>query len=325
MKNSLLALSFLFLLSTGCKNDLEIVGQQEEVIVIYGLLNLNDSVQYIKINKGFASTEVAPITLAQDPDNLFFDSLEVRLIDRTNGISVDCEKVYMEKQSGTFSSAVNYVYGTDLPLTAGHQYEIRVRNLLNGQEAKSSIQLISDPTPKSPNSLNINSYPIEPDKLMTIDFEADPRLATVYEIKMNFVYEEINTQTNTSDLDTVSWVIARGKFGDNKRIFLRTQGFEFYDFLASAIPQKGSEIQRKGKFLMVEYWTGDSELSSYMDVYGTSSIGVVQKKNDYTNIEGGYGIFASRNRYVITGDKLDVRIMTQLTTNPKLTKFNFVN
>lgn len=324
MKKALICFSFLLALLPSCKNDLDIIGPQEEVMIVYGVLNKFDSIHYIRVNKGFASQDESPIDLAKDVDNLFFDSLDVRLVDLTSGFSVDCEKFAIEKKEGTFSNAVNYVYSSDLKLSANHIYLLEIVNPLSGKKATAQLQLVGDPVPNSPNSLNIDFYPIEVGKIMSINYDAYPG-TKAYEIRMNFIYEEINSQTNTVTLDTVPWVLTRSKFDKQLKINFRQDGSLFYEHLANTLEVKGSEITRRGKYIEFEYWAGDNELSTYMDVYGTSSIGVVQKKTDYTNINGGYGIFASRNLFKITSAKLDVRTQKELKNNIQLSPFNFVD
>lgn len=324
MKNILFAFSFLFFVFTGCSNELDIIAPQEEVMIVYGLLNVSDSVHYIKINKGFASEDQAPILLAQDPDQLFFDSLLVTLIDKSNNVSVTLNPVSMDKNAGVFNNTVNYVYATTHKLTAHRTYGLKITNLISGKVVTASLELVGPPDAKTPNNATINSYSIEPGKLMTIQYDADMR-AAVYEIRLNFVYEEMNSITNEVRLDTLSWVVSTGKFNDQKRILLRQEGQLFYDFLAATLEKKGTEITRRGRHLEFEYWSGDKELSTFIDVYGSSSIGVVQKKADYTNIVGGHGIFAGRNSYKITGIVLSNIIKTQLKTNAVLSPFRFVD
>ncbi|MBI1221858.1 MAG: DUF4249 family protein [Bacteroidetes bacterium] len=325
MKKAFLALSFISIFLSSCKNDLEIIGDQKEVIVIYALLNKSDSISYIKVNKGFASQTEGPIQLAQEPDNLFFDTLNVELKDLTNGSVFHFNKSSMDKDPGTFTQAVNYIYAAPVPLQTGHTYQVNVTNPISGNVAYSSINLIGDPTPKVPVESTIDYYTIVPDKLFTVSFDADPIYAIQYEIRMNFIYDEINTNTSTTVTDTIQWTITTGKFSDGNRVILRLLGSEFYNYLASRLEQKGPEIIRRGKYLQTEYWTADRELSTYMDVYGTSSIGVVQKKSDYTNIKGGFGIFASRNSFKVTSTKLSSSVSDQLKTNPALTPFHFVD
>lgn len=324
MKKALLCFSLILALLPSCENELDIIAPQEEVMIVYGILNKFDSLQYIKINKGFASQDESPLELAKDVDNLFFDSLQVSLIDLTAGISVDCEKSSIQKNSGTFSDAVNYIYSTNLKLIDNHTYVLNVLNPLTGKQAKSQLTLIGNPTPNSPNDLNVDFYPIETDKIMSISYEAYAN-TKAYQISLNFIYEEINSLTNEVRLDTVRWTIARNKFDKQLKINLRQDGRLFYENLAASLEVKGPEITRRGKSIQFEYWGGDNELSTYMDVYGTSSIGVVQKKSDYTNIQGGYGIFASRNLFKITSTKLDVRTKKELTNNNDLSPFNFVD
>ncbi|HCS20422.1 MAG TPA: hypothetical protein DIW47_07655 [Bacteroidetes bacterium] len=324
MKNILFAFSFLFVLFSGCSNELDIIAPQEEVMVVYGLLNASDSIHYIKINKGFASEDDAPIVLAKDADQLFFDSLLVTLIDKSNNTAVVLSPVSMDKNAGIFNNTVNYVYATNHELTVNRNYGLKITNLISGKVVTANLELVGPPVAKTPTIASINLYPIESGKLMTINYEADMR-AAVYEIRLNFVFEEINSITNEVKLDTQSWVVSSGKFNDQKRILIRLDGQLFYDNLAATLEQKGPEITRRGKHLEFEYWSGDKELSTYIDVYGTSSIGVVQKKADYTNITGGYGIFAGRNSYKITGSSLRTEIKNELKTNPVLTPYRFVD
>ncbi|MHB1276776.1 MAG: DUF4249 domain-containing protein [Bacteroidia bacterium] len=324
MKNILIAFSFLIVLFSGCSNELDIIAPQEEVMVVYGLLNVSDSVQYIKINKGFASEDQAPIILAQDPDQLFFDSLFVTLIDKSNNVAVTLNPVSMDKNAGIFNNTVNYVYATTHKLTANRNYGLKITNLISGKVVTATLELVGPPEAKSPNNSTINVYPIESGKLMTINYDADIR-AAVYEIRLNFIFEEINSSTNEVRLDTLPWVISTGKFNGQRRILLRLDGQLFYDHLAATLEKKGPEITRRGKHLEFEYWSGDKELSTFIDVYGSSSIGVVQKKADYTNITGGYGIFAGRNSFKITGTTLDSRVKNELKTNAVLSPFRFVD
>ena len=46
-------LGFALILFSGCDNEVDINADWKETIVVYGLLNPNDSIQYIKVNKAF--------------------------------------------------------------------------------------------------------------------------------------------------------------------------------------------------------------------------------------------------------------------------------
>ena len=55
MKNYIKLVLFVAVFSTlfSCKNTLEVNAPWKETTVVYGLLNVHDTVQYIKINKAF--------------------------------------------------------------------------------------------------------------------------------------------------------------------------------------------------------------------------------------------------------------------------------
>jgi len=74
----LLALITCFLAS--CETDLDINADWEEITIVYGILNPNDSIQYIKINKAFLG-QGDPYEFAKVSDSLYHkDSLDVTLI-----------------------------------------------------------------------------------------------------------------------------------------------------------------------------------------------------------------------------------------------------
>ena len=53
MKNLTLAVCTTLLLLFSCKEDFELTAEWEDITVVYGLLNLADTAQYIKITRVF--------------------------------------------------------------------------------------------------------------------------------------------------------------------------------------------------------------------------------------------------------------------------------
>src|SRR6266567_785673 len=53
MKKVVLLAIVLMAISFGCSTDLNVMDDYKETAIVYGLLNQNDTAQYIKINKAF--------------------------------------------------------------------------------------------------------------------------------------------------------------------------------------------------------------------------------------------------------------------------------
>ncbi len=314
----------LTLFLTACDNTLDIAGPPEETMIVYSLLDKADSIHYIRVNKGFISEDVAPIELAKDPDQLFFDTLEVTIQNLGTGQVFYCQKETIAKDEGIFNSAVNYVYSLKQNFTEGTKLLIKVRNPLTGKTASAETFLIGNPTFTSPSINTIDFYTFEPGTNFLVAFTGH-RDAVEYQAMLGLAYDEIDQNAQTTVRDTIWWNFARGKFGDLTRVNIRTDGQVFYDYLATQLEQKGPSISRKGVAIVYELWQGDNELSIYSEVFDNSSIGIVQKNQDYTNVKDGYGLVASRSRAKLYGAGLNTKVGVQLQTNPVMVKFNFTN
>jgi hypothetical protein len=71
------------------------------------------------------------------------------------------------------------------------------------------------------------------------------------------------------------------------------------------------------------YYGGNQTLADYISV-NQPSIGIVQKTAEYTNIEGGYGIFASRCIQEMRKVKLDASSINLLRTHIETKDLNIV-
>jgi hypothetical protein len=79
MKKIIISLSLIIVASvtfTSCKNDLNVLAPGKEVVSVYGILNPNEPVQNIRINKIFATTSDANAA-AKDQSVINFDANEL--------------------------------------------------------------------------------------------------------------------------------------------------------------------------------------------------------------------------------------------------------
>ena len=64
------------LLIASCDNTLDILDDYKETPIVYGLLNKNDTVNYIRLQKGFLGAGNA-LLMAQYSDSIYYDTSEV--------------------------------------------------------------------------------------------------------------------------------------------------------------------------------------------------------------------------------------------------------
>jgi hypothetical protein len=69
---------------SSCEEDVDLIGNFEETAVVYGLLNMKDSVHYIKINRAFIGPGNS-LEIAQIPDSSYFKQVDATITEYING------------------------------------------------------------------------------------------------------------------------------------------------------------------------------------------------------------------------------------------------
>jgi len=288
----LLSLAFL----QACKNDVQLNAAYKEIIVVYGLLDINDSVHYIRIQKAFQNTGTTAQSIAQKPDSLYFDSLLVTITDlTTNKIDTLTKETSIIKDSGYFQNKVNILYRFSDPLFATHRYRLDVKNIYTGNRASSITSVVG-------NATNITGPPGD-----TFDLLAGKKIKSIYRTGINaraydifyrFKYDEIDSVTNNLLAHQYFdyYVLRSGLTGSLAGGEAMEQIVESNDILnamGNALVYHPG-VTKVATNLDACYAGAADDLNVYLDV-SKPSIGIVQKKPEYTNINNGYGIFSSRS------------------------------
>src|ERR1035437_2806405 len=148
---------FISLLLLRCSNKLEILAPYKESVAVYGLLNQNDTAQYIRVQRVFLG-EGNAMSMAQNPDSCYYKpgDLKVTLQRIKNGsqISVDnpatsvmeivLTEAYIQTQAGVFNSN-QLLYKTKHALYDDSQYKLAIHSNKTGKDFSSSnVGLIGD-------------------------------------------------------------------------------------------------------------------------------------------------------------------------------------
>ena len=84
----ILITGFVFLSS--CSNEIDINADFREIPIVHGLLNVEDSVHYLRIQRAFIDENTSALTLAQDANQIYYgDQLEVYVDEYWNNIHLN--------------------------------------------------------------------------------------------------------------------------------------------------------------------------------------------------------------------------------------------
>ena len=151
MKKILLSLGLSFaLVFSSCNNELDVLTDYTETMVVFGLLNPTDTVQYIKINKAFLGENDALVMSGFfDSSNYVNNELIVKLHKIVNGNITQTVSLIKEtlvpKPVGVFSSPLQYLYKTNLPiLQDGSEYKIDITNTVSGLSVTSKTKIVQN-------------------------------------------------------------------------------------------------------------------------------------------------------------------------------------
>ncbi len=290
-----------------CSNDFDINGDFREEIVVYGLLDCGSDTNFIRIQKTFL-TEGSALASAADPGSNFYleNELTVYLLATHTGGSTDtlfCEYVDgdtlgIEKPDGIFSSSPNILYRITSPLDSTGVYQLQVIRHTLGDTISATTKMVH------PFYL---FYPTRTDAFISyadtgkITYNCKQAVnGIMYDLVMRFTYAEKNAVTGDSVLHTLDWEIFKNEIGTNaegeSNISYRIDRKAFYSFLASSL-SVDPNVTRYALYLQFDWYSGGTEI---YDLYlnNLANLGINQDyiSPEYTNINGGIGIFSSIRR-----------------------------
>ena len=321
--SSLFLLGFLCsVLATSCDNEVDINADWKETIIVYGLLDANDSVQYIKINKAFLNEKQSAYQVAQIADSLYLDSVYASLTDLTSGEVITLNRVNkLPKDSGIFNNDVNYLWQTSRKLVEGREYEINVRNPKSGISVNARTKTVSTANIRAPFTSKKSVFSLGTDYITAM---CSPGLnSKAYDIKFTVEYEEINTHdTSVKETKTAVWNMVSNFQVSSGDLIRKIEKTAFLQFLGNTIKANPNYLHRI-KSVGAIFYGGNQDLVDYISV-NEPSIGIVQKQSEYSNVVGGLGLFASRCRQEISGIKFDPASIKTLQISPYTKALNFV-
>jgi len=283
-------------LFSSCSNDVDIYADYKDITVVYGLLDSSDDTTWLKVTKAFSGPGNA-IVFAQDPDSSNYSyKLDVKIKGIENGIEkqtivFDTITIKNKKPGDSvFYFPNQLVYYTTQALDADYKYTLTINKQQENLTAETG--LVNDFTISYPNRY--------------INFMSDKDIEWYsgkngkrYEASLVFHYKELLAGSSDTTYGSVGWYLGMRKsntLDGGEDMYIGYLGNAFYSTLENQLD----------KPLNVKRWAGnvDVVIASASQVFDTYI--EVNEGNDnllsevpvYTNIEGGYGIFASRRTII---------------------------
>jgi hypothetical protein len=326
------------LLLTSCETDIDLLSDEGDVAVVYGLLDPDQETQYIKINKTFVGQESAEV-MAQNPDNFNYPegSLDV-MLEAYKGSTLKQTLVAQrtennpksgngnDGQPGIFSTANNVLYtfnteGTNaLDKDTAVTYKLIINNKLTGERVTSETQLVSDfrwglvTQPVSILSFALGDLKFANGRGGFKDYIFEwttVRHAKRYELDMVLRYREVDT--DTSDYFTYEFpvgVAITSSTQGRQKLSITYDGESFYRRLNEYFSRQPAK-KRLVESIDLRFTVGGDEINTYVLV-GQPSLGIVQERPEYTNIDNGLGIFSTRRVFYFPGYLLDASSVDEL-------------
>jgi len=294
------------ILSSSCSNDLDIHAPWKETMAVFGLLNQQDSVHYIRLNKAFLGEGNAlQFALAPDSTNYPPGQIELSLDEILNGViqrSFTLQPVTnIPKDSGTFAYPGQVIYsfytGNSEKLNTQASYQLRVSNKKSGLKLSAETKVLGNLNFDMPIS-TLNFYPKHSLNVKWKSVEG----GALYEVFLRFLYREYNKETHS---DTVRKYVefSLGRLNmDYKGAFqsmsITLNNIDIYRTLGIQLerPSPQNPVARIADSLLVRINVADEDLATYIMINQPSNT-LAQERPSYSNIDNGIGVFASRGSY----------------------------
>lgn len=334
-----ISIVFLVLVAAfaGCKQDFDILSKYEEIPVVYGLLNAQDSTHYIRVQKGYQVKGNAYLA-AGILDSIYYpDNLTVQLVSGSDVIDLHRVTINfnpadpLSKDSGSFANNPNILYTVTRSLDINKEYTLQVIDTANNKTIMAKAKLVQDFPIFSPvygQKITLsNSQP------NAVSWAAAPN-GSMYDLTVRFHYLEYSQANNVLLKDSfVDIALLRsfvpGSADDLANLKSTYIADNIFKTLAANLSKRDDvyRVFNIKKGMQYKFAVGGSSLERYISsrqAQGGLTSG--EALPPFTNISGGgLGIFSSRYFKQVDSVLLNNGGIDSLACNDIMRPFRFKN
>ncbi|SDK32921.1 hypothetical protein SAMN05421823_102465 [Catalinimonas alkaloidigena] len=283
-------------------------------MVLYGLLDPDDSVHYVRVNRAYLREGEDALRIArEDPEatNYPAEALEVELIQVTGStrvtVSTLSRMVATEKDSGAFYYPDQVLYVTPqavaLRTDEGTRYEVAVRNLISGHEASAETDLVAPFAVQRPlyipgNNTSFGAVAIDREVEVALTPSANSTIHQLTRITVHYTERYFSGDSARRVLKVPALFTLTGGSEEVNRLL--PEGF-ILDAIGTTLDVSNNTQVRERVFGPVDFtfYAGNQALSDYIEINDNFSP-LSQTKPLYTNVQNGVGLLASRRRQTVS-------------------------
>ncbi len=356
MMKKVIFILFVFALFAGCSNKLSLLAPYKEMVSVYGLLDQSDTTHYIRVQRVFLG-EGNSYTFAQNQDSIYFKAGELKVtLERWKDgsqISVDNpatstkEIVLTESLITTASGIFNVnerIYKTNHPLYANDStavYKLIIHNNKTGKDFTAQTGLIGTFQLISGSGGPVNylekGYPVATFPMNIVPrgngnnvtcIYNSPANAGVCSLDMRVFYTDNNGGTNAQKTQDISLGTYYPQASANPTLGGSTEDFTYQgnsllSDLAAVIPLPPTpSTTRTLNYIQFVLSAGGKDIALYNQVNASTSLS--QNKANYSNINGGVGVFSSRHQILLLRNISNAAIDT-ISRNTQTCKLRFLD
>ena len=297
---STLLVCFTTLFIISCSEEIIVKNNQSETAIVYGLLDQNDTIHYIKINRAFGGTTNA-LETAKIPDSSYFKSVEATIFEIFNKDTLRKWKlndtVLNNKEDGAFFGPEQKLYyfltaaKNPLIAKAGYEYYF-IMNVNNNQfKVEGKTELIQNAKIGSPssegNAFSFASNDVNKFGYASTQINFQSGTSTQVNVSLSVEFEEFKN-SNKQDKSFI-WDVSTLTTNANSNNVITCDGQRFYNLLKSNCTVDNSITRRRFKSIEMVLTYGSEELRKYIELAKPSS-SLSQTQPIYTNLKASNGM-----------------------------------
>jgi hypothetical protein len=284
-------LSFIW----GCKNEIDINAPYKDIPVVYGFLDQNEPINYLRIQKLYQNSgTLSTLEGAQNPDSLYYDSLYITITDSVTKKVYTCYQVdTVSKESGFFANSKHTLYAVTLPKNNGinELYRLDIYYPAKMKHYSAVTGIVKDATIGFRKIyLNLGF----PNHVFQFRFTSG-RNSAIYDLGIRYEYLEMDANdTSKQVVKKVYYQVSKSiPYAPEKDIQININSLDYVNFLKTQIPYDQSKLRRT-LGIYYQAYGGTDRFREMLDLT-KPNLTVVEKNPEFSNISNGLGIFTSRN------------------------------
>ena len=276
-----------------CETDFNVNAENQEVPIVYCVLNTGSSTQYLKLNKTYLIDKAA-FSNPPAQDSVYFDgNIQVVLEEWDNGRVSEIfifEPTYdIPKDTGFFPNDNNLIYKTEAEIQPETKYSISIylenkEKIVYAETVSLGSLLVIDPLPIPERKISLNIGQNYQCRWKPVDN------AGIYQVVINFYYMEYDGQDSVQR--KIVWPQTFTSPVTNvESLSKEISGSRFFHIMDDHIPVKEGII-RKAQGMDFMIMSGGLEIKFYIESTAPSD-GALMEKPVYTNLTNGLGVFST--------------------------------